>query len=372
MKNVCLFASVAVVAIALGCSRESSPTSPTRAAQELLAGTAVSVSAMPGMFGATVVDFARCLQGAADAACLSAARFSAHAVSGGAATAPGAPGNLSTSSSGSTVTLTWTAPGSGDATTGYVIEAGSAPGLANLAVVVTGSTATSFSATGIGSGTYYVRVRAQNASGTSGASNESTLVVGSSACTSAPGAPGGLAITSSGSTVTLAWNAPSGGCAPTSYVLQAGSSPGLSNLANSNVGNTTSYVATGVGNGTYYVRVRAANAYGQSAGSNEFTLAVGSAPTALFTRSGTGNTTFNIPATVATLRITGSYTLPFPSCQNFIVYISYHVLVNEVLGAPGCYQSVGPTIDRTKTTYGANDVTITGSSGVVWTLTEVR
>src|SRR5207245_8447562 len=90
----------------------------------------------------------------------------------------------------------------------------------------------------------------------------------------APNAPASLAVTASGSTVTLTWSAPAGGCAPTSYVLQAGSSVGSSNLANSTVGNATSYVATGVANGTYYVRVRAANEYGQSAASNEFTLVV--------------------------------------------------------------------------------------------------
>jgi hypothetical protein len=266
-----------VIAVALGCSRGSAPTSPSRAALESSSAAAtVSVATTSGLFGATAVDFGRCLQGAADAACMSGARFSAQAVTGAAATVPGPPLNLTTSSSGSSVTLTWSAPASADAM-GYVVEAGSAPGLANLANVVTGSRATSFSAIGVGNGTYYVRVRAQNAAGTSGPSNESTLVVGSTACASAPGVPGGLAITSSGSTVTLTWNAPAGGCAPTSYVLQAGSSPGLNDLANSNVGNTTSYVATGVGNGTYYVRVRAANAYGQSAASNEFTLLVGSA-----------------------------------------------------------------------------------------------
>jgi hypothetical protein len=235
----------------------------------------LSVSTSSALFGASAVDFGRCLMGAGDAACLSGARISVQAVTGVAATIPGPPRSLVTSSSGSSVTLTWSAPASGDATTGYVIEAGSAPGLANLANFVTGSTATTFSASGIGNGTYYVRVRAQNAAGTSGASNESALVVGSNTCTSAPGAPGGLTITSSGSTVTLMWSAPAGGCAPTSYVLQAGSSAGGSDLANSNVGNTTSYVAGGVGNGTYYVRVRAANAFGQSAASNEVVLTVG-------------------------------------------------------------------------------------------------
>ncbi|MCX6553371.1 MAG: S8 family serine peptidase, partial [Acidobacteria bacterium] len=61
-----------------------------------------------------------------------------------------------------------------------MIEAGSAPGQADLANFSTGSTATSFAASGVGAGTYYVRVRATNAFGTSGPSNEATLSVGSS------------------------------------------------------------------------------------------------------------------------------------------------------------------------------------------------
>ena len=276
MRQVCLFASATMMLFALGCGGGSAPTSASRQA----ASPAMAVAQIPAsaLFGASAVDFARCLQGAADAACLSGARVALHAVAGAAATVPGLPLNLVTTSSGSSVTLTWSAPASGDAVTSYAIEAGSAPGLANLANFVTGSTATNFSAGGVGNGTYYVRVRAQNAGGTSAASNESVLVVGATTgCATAPTAPSGLVITTSGSTVTLGWSAAAGGCPPTSYLLQAGSSVGQSNLANSNVGNTTSYVATGVGNGTYYVRVRATNAYGQSAASNEFTLVVGSA-----------------------------------------------------------------------------------------------
>ena len=275
MKRACCVVSVAVILFATGCSEGRAPTSPSRAAVELAADLQ-PVSPPSALFGASAVDFARCLQSAGDPACFAGARIQRRAV-GAAATAPGAPINLSTSSSGSSVTLTWGAPASGDPLTTYIIEAGSGPGLANLANFTTNSTATSFSASGIGAGTYYVRTRAQNAGGISTASNESILVVGSAGCAAPPNAPSGLVITASGSTVTLGWSAPVGGCPATSYLLQAGSSAGQSNLANSNVGSTTTYVASGVGNGTYYVRVRAANAYGQSAASNEFTLVVGSA-----------------------------------------------------------------------------------------------
>jgi hypothetical protein len=97
--------------------------------------------------------------------------------SGPCAGAPNAPSGLTASASGSSVFLSWTAPASGCVAAGFVIEAGSTAGSSNLAYVNTGSTATTFSAAGVGAGTYYVRVRAANSSGASGPSNEVTLVV---------------------------------------------------------------------------------------------------------------------------------------------------------------------------------------------------
>jgi len=190
-------------------------------------------------------------------------------VSGGGSCAPGAPAGLSVSTSGSTVTLAWTAPAGNCAPTGYVIEAGSAPGLANLANFNTGSAATSFVAGGVGAGTYYVRVRASNQSGASAPSNEATLVVGSTGCSGVPAASS-LTGSVSGSTVSLAWSSVPGA---TSYVLEAGSAPGLSNLLVSDQGGATSLSAV-AGNGTYYVRLRAKNACGTGAPSNEVVLAV--------------------------------------------------------------------------------------------------
>ena len=263
--------------LAAACGPSSSPAVPSAsrsASQAPPDVTAVSVSTVgsPSIFGASVDDLARCLQSSGDAACFSGARSVERVVAGAAA--PGAPGNLVATASGSTVTLTWTAPASDDPVVTYVIEAGSASGLANLAVVTTNSTATTFSASGVGDGTYYVRLRARNAAGTGAASNEAILVVGAAACTSAPNAPSGLTSTVTSGTITLSWNAPSAGCAPTSYMLQAGSTSGSSALANSSVGNVTRFVATGVGSGSYYIRVVAANAFGQSAASNEIVATV--------------------------------------------------------------------------------------------------
>lgn len=84
--------------------------------------------------------------------------------------APTRPGRLYASGSGSTVTLRWSPP-TGDApVTAYVVDVGSAPGLSNLATVNVGA-ATTFTASAP-PGTYYVRVRAVNARGSSPPSNE--------------------------------------------------------------------------------------------------------------------------------------------------------------------------------------------------------
>jgi hypothetical protein len=194
----------------------------------------------------------------------------------GAAGTPAAPTGLTATSSGSTVSLTWNTPSSG-APTAYVIEAGSASGLADLATFSTNSTATSFSSGGAANGTYYLRVRATNPAGTSSASNEVIVVVGGDGggrgCTAAPAAPSAFVVTgNSGGTVSFRWNASANA---TSYVIETGSTPGAANLANSDLGSTaTAFTAAGVGRGTYYVRLRAKNTCGTSGASNELTLIV--------------------------------------------------------------------------------------------------
>jgi len=163
------------------------------------------------------------------------------------------------------VNLTWSAV-SGAAS--YDIEAGSSTGLADLAVLNT--TALGLTTTA-GPGTYYVRVRARNAAGVSTSSNEVIITIGG--C-SAPVAPSGLALQSAvGGTVVLIWMASPGDVS--SYIVEAGSSPGRSDLANADLGTSaTTLTATGVSSGVYYVRMKARNACGVSAPSNEIHITV--------------------------------------------------------------------------------------------------
>lgn len=75
-----------------------------------------------------------------------------------------------------TVTLSWQRSSAGGTPTSYIIEAGDAPGRANLAVLPTESAATAFTVVAP-PGRYYVRVRAVNGNGISAPSEEITLLV---------------------------------------------------------------------------------------------------------------------------------------------------------------------------------------------------
>ena len=79
-----------------------------------------------------------------------------------------------TGNSGGTVSFAW---GPSPSATTYIIEAGSVPGSSNLANSDLNSSATTATFAGVGRGTYFVRLRARNNCGTSGVSNEVTLVV---------------------------------------------------------------------------------------------------------------------------------------------------------------------------------------------------
>jgi hypothetical protein len=181
------------------------------------------------------------------------------------------PHALASSVSGSDVRLSWSAPRSA-VVLHYIVEAGSAPGAANIARLVTGNSATSLVAQAVPVGRYYVRVRAMTSAGLTEPSSDMVFNVGAINDCAAPPSPAvNLEGRVNGSTVQLQW-ASGGTCAPTHFIVQAGSQRGLSNLAQITTGSAA--LVASAPPGTYYVRVIAANSAGLSAASHEIVVTV--------------------------------------------------------------------------------------------------
>ena len=182
--------------------------------------------------------------------------------------APGPPSGLVASVSGLSASFTWSAPVSGGPVSDYLLEAGTSPGAANLAVVPVPASSTSYAVGDAPAGTYHVRVRARNACG-GAVSNEVVVTLTPPSCT-VPGVPGAPAASVNGSSVTLSWTPGSGA---TSHVFEAGSVPEQADLLSTVVSTTT--LGAEAPPGLYHVRTRGRNACGTSAASPDTIVAVG-------------------------------------------------------------------------------------------------
>jgi hypothetical protein len=196
-------------------------------------------------------------------------------VSVGCNSAPSRPRSLSSSTRGNMVAFTWV-DDAGCNETQYRLRVGSDAGMANLADV--GVHTTEFAATAP-PGTYHVHVVTTTPFGESLPSNEVAVTVGSSACTP-PSFPIGLEIQLTGRQVTALWGPANEAAAvaaddvsPLSYVLEVGTGSGLANLGRFAMGRATAFT-TVAPPGTYFVRIRPADACGLGPASNEFAVQV--------------------------------------------------------------------------------------------------
>ena len=282
---------------------------------------------------------------------------------------PGPPGNFSATTSGNTVSFTWTGSSVGAAANHLPDRSRKRAGPGQLALLDTGAVATSLIVPNVPPGTYWVRVRGANDAGTGGPSQDVSVVMGpaggcvglpaapvlltpvvvgcqrvavwnaptirsradglcpvcglgvgavqsrelwhrkrghlvrgvrtgrrvlvrlaaSNACgvgpvsnevtftlgINLPGSPENLASSvATGGLVTLTWDAPASGGAVTSYLVEAGSSPGLADLATLSTGSAGTVFHASAPAGTYYVRVRGVNGAGASSASGEIVVVV--------------------------------------------------------------------------------------------------
>ena len=175
--------------------------------------------------------------------------------------------------SGSTLSVSWGAPTSGGAPTGYTLVARTALNGPVVVALPVGNVL-SFS-TAAPNGTFFLSLAATNASGTSLESLVTTVTLPGSLAL--PGTPSGLAVSVVGSTATFSWTAPSSGGPVADYVLIAGFTPGFAVPAVSLAlpAAPTSVAIPGVPPGVYYARVYARNAAGNGTfSSNEVTVNV--------------------------------------------------------------------------------------------------
>ena len=212
-----------------------------------------------------------------------------------------AMGPISASAGDGSVVLSWSPPASsGSPIAGYNVYEGTSPGHVGP-TPLNGSTLVSagtYTVTGLTNGThYYFEVTAVNGAGEGAPSPYATAVP-----FGPPGAPTSLAATPGGGEVTLSWAPPSsnGGSAVTAYNVYVSSAPGVRGAKVATVP-TTSYVATGLTNGTtYYFEVTAQNAAGEGLASAQVAavpVAPGAPSSAPPTTSVPASTTPSAPAT---------------------------------------------------------------------------
>jgi hypothetical protein len=171
---------VVIVSVLLAAC-EQMPTAPTSVQRLAEPPPAVSLQGHQGMAAlglssalptpATAGEkLAACLSGVSVEGCISMVSSASDSLS--------APRNLVASVNGSTVTLIWAPPSLGGSVSTYVIEAGSRPGVADIAVLPTGNALTYIVVGGVPPGLYFVHVRAANSTGVSYRSETVAVGVG--------------------------------------------------------------------------------------------------------------------------------------------------------------------------------------------------
>lgn len=210
---------------------------------------------------------------------------------------PAPPPNFQADAFNNLASLQWTAPALGPAATGYTLEVGSTPTSGNDLLTMPLGNVTSLN-TSAPTGTYYVRLRATNASGQSDPTPTKRIDVG---CTAAPGPVPWFSAYMNGNTVSLDWDKPSGNIAR--YILEVGSASGLSNILTTTIAAPTTFLEAVAPPGIYYLRVKAANVCGTGAASSETFIVVSGAATL-------AGPPQNLTATVSGSNVSLSWTPP--------------------------------------------------------------
>jgi hypothetical protein len=191
--------------------------------------------------------------------------------------------------------IEWEKPTIGAAPTGYNLEVGTGPGLANIATVPTTSSDFFYSGA-LPPAVFFARVRAVNGAGVGPASPEIAFATGVPGCFGVFQGPL-MTVSVSGTDVTLGWNDRPLFAGAQTYALEAGTVSGTANIGTIPVGAVNQIVASAPP-GAYFLRLQGEGPCGRPAPSSEQLVSVGGvvpldAPVLSVQQSG-ANVTFNV------------------------------------------------------------------------------
>jgi hypothetical protein len=213
----------------------------------------------------TSSGYANCIDFGTDNSVFVTGGTTARFIQSGSTTVPAAPSNLTATATGSSViNLAWTDNSTDE--TNFVLQRSLTSNSGFTTIATLPANTTTYMNSGLaGSTTYYYKVQATNAAGSSAWSNTANATTTGGI----PNAPSNLAATASGSSaINLSWTDNS--TDETNFVLQRSltSNSGFTTIATLPA-NTTTYMNSGLtGSTTYYYKVQATNAAGSSAWSN--------------------------------------------------------------------------------------------------------
>ena len=207
-----------------------------------------------------------------------------------APTAPNAPTSLTATAGDGEVSLSWTAPTTGDAPTSYKVEQ-STDGTTFTASTPATATGTTVTVTGLTNGQqYHFKVTATNSVGDS-ATASNVVTATPVAAPTVPAAPTGLTATAGDATVALSWTASP---TATSYKVEQSTDGTTFTASTPATATGTTVTVTGLTNGQqYHFKVTATNSVGDSATASNVVTAtpvaaqtVPAAPTGLTATAG--------------------------------------------------------------------------------------
>ena len=277
----------------------------------------------------------------------------ASATPSGGSSPPPAPTGLTATAGNAQVSLSWNAS---SGATSYNVKRSTTNG-GPYSTIATGVPTTSFTNTGLANGTtYYYVVTALNATGGE-SSNSNQASATPSGGSSPPAAPTGLIATAGNAQVSLSWTASSGA---TSYNVKRSTTNGGPYSTIATGVTATSYVNTGLTNGTtYYYVVSASNAAGgESLNSNEASATPtsgggGTAPTLSGMSPATATQGASFPLTINGSNLSGATSVDFGPPNNITVSN-----ISSTASQVTCSVSIGATAQT-----GGRTVRVTTASG---------